>query len=290
MSDTDSVNLPAVSADIAYSESSDAASQIRIFPPSSGRKMEAPRRERHAMQVFDCRPIADELKMDVAGFELHTRPTEFDDFFAPEQVKQRYYPEVVSLLKRDLGALEVFVFDHNVRSFPRAARKEVGVREPVEGAHNDYTLTSGPKRIEEILEENDARHLLGNRAALINVWRPLVGPIQDHPLAVCDARSTKLEDFIATQIQHFQEGDLETPAHVGEVFSFQHNPQHRWYYASDMQPDEVIFLKCFDTALDGRARYTGHTGFRNPECPEDFVARESIEARTVVVFDEARTD
>lgn len=242
------------------------------------------------MQVFDCRPIADELKMDVAGFELHTRPTEFDDFFAPEQVKQRYYPEVVSLLKRDLGALEVFVFDHNVRSFPRAARKEVGVREPVEGAHNDYTLTSGPKRIEEILEENDARHLLGNRAALINVWRPLVGPIQDHPLAVCDARSTKLEDFIATQIQHFQEGDLETPAHVGEVFSFQHNPQHRWYYASDMQPDEVIFLKCFDTALDGRARYTGHTGFRNPECPEDFVARESIEARTVVVFDEARTD
>ena len=187
-------------------------------------------------------------------------------------------------------SLEVFVFDHNVRSRPRAAAKQMGVRKPVDGAHNDYTLTSGPKRIAEILEDNGASHLLGKRAALINVWRPLVGPVQDHPLAICDARSTRLDDFIATQIQHFQEGNLETPAHTGEVFSFQYSPQHRWYYAPDMQPDEVIFLKCYDTAQDGRARYTGHTGFRNPECPEEFVPRESIEARTVVVFDEDRGD
>ena len=60
--------------------------------------------------------------------------------------------------------------------------------------------------------------------------------------------------------------------------------------ARSAQPDEVIFLKCYDTALDGRARYTGHTGFRNPECPADFVPRESIEARTVVVYDEARAE
>lgn len=289
MSQTPTSDLPALSAEIAYTQPSDAAARIRIFPPSSGRKMEAPKSEKLTVEIFDCRPVAGELRMDVEGFELHHRPTAFDDFFAPDQVKQQYYPEVVSMLKRDLGALEVFVFDHNVRSRPRAERKQIGVRRPVEGAHNDYTLTSGPKRIDEILQENNADHLAGKRAALINVWRPLVGPIQDHPLAICDARSTQLDDFIATQIQHFQEDDLEKPAHVGEVFSFQYNPQHRWYYASDMQPDEVIFLKCFDTVLDGRARYTGHTGFRNPQCPADFVARESIEARTVVVFDEARS-
>lgn len=290
MSHTDGSKLHAVSAEMAYTVPSSAAARIRVFPPNSGRKMEIPKREKRAVRVFDCRPIADELKMDVAGFELHTLPTTFDDFFAPERVIQQYYPEVVSLLKRQLGALEVFVFDHNVRSHPRAARKEIGVREPVEGAHNDYTLASGPKRIEDILKENNATHLLDNRAALINVWRPLVGPIQDHPLAICDARSTRLEDFIATEIHHFQEDNLETPAHVGEVFSFQYSPRHLWYYVSDMQPDEVIFLKCFDTALDGRARYTGHTGFRNPECPANFVARESIEARTVAVFDELRAE
>ncbi len=290
MTRPDVSKLPAVTAEMAYSVPADGSARIRVFPPASGRKTETPAREKRTVSVFDCRPIADDLKMDVAGFELHTQPTPFGDYFTPEQVKQHYYPEIVALLKSKLGAEDVFVFDHNVRSHVRAKRKEIGVREPVEGAHNDYTLASGPKRIEDILRENDASHLLANRAALINVWRPIVGPVQDHPLAICDARSTNLDDFIATEIQHFQEGNLETPAHTGEVFSFVHNPAHCWYYASEMRPDEVIFLKCFDTALDGRARYTGHTGFRNPECPEDFVARESIEARTVVVFPELRAE
>ena len=35
-----------------------------------------------------------------------------------------------------------------------------------------------------------------------------------------------------------------------------------------------------------RARFLPHTGFRNPACPPQFVPRESIEARTLVVFDE----
>ena len=170
-------------AEIAYTSPSDV-SRIRIFPPSSGRKMEAPESEKRKVHIFDCRPVAGQLQMDVQGFELHSRPTDFSGFFAPEQVRERYYPEVAALLKRDLGALDVFVFDHNVRSRPRAAAKQAGVRKPVDGAHNDYTLNSGPKRIEEILRESNAEHLLGNRAALINVWRPLIGPVQDHPLAI----------------------------------------------------------------------------------------------------------
>jgi len=38
--------------------------------------------------------------------------------------------------------------------------------------------------------------------------------------------------------------------------------------------------------MDGRARFMPHTGFNNPECPPEFVPRESIEARTLVVFEE----
>jgi hypothetical protein len=155
---------------------------------------------------------------------------------------------------------------------------------PVEGAHNDYTLSSGPRRIREVLEENDALKLIDHRAALINLWRPIVGPVQDHPLAICHARTTKIEDFIPTTIQHFLEDDLETPHLTGEIYSFRHNDDHRWFAVSDMQPDEVILLKCYDTADDGRAIFTGHTGFRNPDCPPGFKPRESIEVRTVVVF------
>lgn len=42
----------------------------------------------------------------------------------------------------------------------------------------------------------------------------------------------------------------------------------------------------YDSRADGRARFMPHTGFVNPACPSEFVPRESIEARTLVVFDE----
>ena len=284
VSATSTATLDHVVASLAYREEPDGPPLIRVFPPSSGRETESLRREWHNMPVYDCRPIAGDLDLDTAGFQLLTRPSAFSDFLDPERVRAEYYPEVAALLKHAIGALEVFVFDHNVRSQARADRKEEGIREPVEGAHNDYTESSGPRRIREVLEDNDAGHLQGHRAALINVWRPLIGPVQDHPLAICDARTTLVDDFMPTAIHHFTEGNLDTPSLIGEVSSFRHNPDHRWYYVSDMQPEEVVFLKCFDLADDGRARWTGHTGFRNPACPAEFVPRESIEARTVAVF------
>lgn len=284
MTDINETELAHVVTGMSYTVSMEGPAKIRVFPPASGRKMESPPSERVSVPVYDCRPIARELTLDDAGFELRAHRTGFRDYYDPDRVRASYYPEVVQLLKDATGAEEVFVFDHNVRNEPRSTRKEHGVRQPVDGAHNDYTLSSGPRRIREILADNDAGHLEGRRAALINVWRPIVGPVQDHPLAVCHARTTKLEDFIPTEIQHFLEHDLEKPHLTGEVYSFRHSPEHRWYYVSDMQPDEVMLLKCFDTATDGRACFTGHTGFRNPDCPPDFTPRESIEARTVVVF------
>ena len=47
---------------------------------------------------------------------------------------------------------------------------------------------------------------------------------------------------------------------------------------------EVILLKCYDSADDGRACFTGHTGFLNPNLPKTFTPRESIEARTLWYF------
>jgi hypothetical protein len=276
--------LEHVMAEMAYTAPPDGPARVRVFPPSSGRETESPRRERIAVPVYDCRPIADELTLDEAGFQLLTHRSGFTDFYDSERVVKDYYPESVALIKQATGALEVFIFDHNVRNQARCDNGESGVRLPVDGAHNDYTLSSGPRRIREILAQNDALDLAGKRAALINLWRPIVGPVQDQPLAVCHARATTLEDFIPTEIQHFLEHDLETPHLTGEIYSFQHSPAHRWFWVSDMQPEEALMLKCFDNADDGRAIFTGHTGFKNPTCPSEFTPRESIELRTVVVF------
>ena len=276
--------LDYVTAELAYTMAQDAPARVRVFPPASGREIERPPRERLATPIYDCRPIIRELSLDEAGFEVRSQPASFSEFYNPERVKAAYYPQVEALLKAATGALHVLVFDHNVRNQPRADRGQDGVREPVDGAHNDYTVSSGPRRVREILEDNGLSQLASHRAALINVWRPIVGPVQDQPLAVCDARSATLDDFIPTEIEHFLEHDLDKPHLTGQIYSFQHNPAHRWFYVSNMQPDEVMLLKCYDSAGDGRACFTGHTGFLNPQCPADFTPRESIEARTAVIF------
>ena len=97
----------------------------------------------------------------------------------------------------------------------------------------------------------------------------------DSPLALRDARSFSTDDLIAS--------DLVYPKLRGETSSVEYKPGHRWYYFSDMQPDEALLIRVHDSADDGRARLSFHTSFDNPLAP-DAPPRESIEVRTLVFF------
>lgn len=41
-----------------------------------------------------------------------------------------------------------------------------------------------------------------------------------------------------------------------------------------MQRDEALFIKCFDSAEDGRARVAAHTGFDDPTTPSNAPPRD----------------
>jgi hypothetical protein len=277
---------PELSAPLNYLAPGNGPARIRIFPPASGLASMRPPAQRHIVPMRDMRADADEFLLEECGFALHTSPTAFADFYDEAAVQARYLPEVEATMHFLTGALAVVAFDHTLRSSARGARGEAGVRLPAEQVHNDYTERSGPKRKREILEAAGRMDLMDRHYAFINLWRPIVGPVRDNPLAMCDVRSVHPDDFVVTEIQHFGESDLATPRHTGEIYSVFYRPSHRWFYVSEMQPEEVLLLKCYDSRLDGRARFMPHTGFQNPACPEDFVPRESIEVRTVVVFDE----
>jgi len=227
--------------------------------------------------------MAKQLRLDREGFVLLTQDCDIGDFLDEQVVTTHYYQQTEALLKEVTGALAVVAFDHNVRSAVGAPKGQAGVRAPVDAVHDDYTEKSGEKRVRELLEDRGQTALLHHRAALINVWRPIRGPVLDVPLAVCDARSASSEDFVETDIDHFAENDLSRPSHSGQIYSVRYNPGHRWYYAKDMQPNEVWVFKGYDS-LAGVARFTPHTGFNNPDCPPKFLPRESIEVRTVVVY------
>jgi len=197
------------------------------------------------------------------------------NFYDETEVREVYYPEVERLLKEVTGAVKVVIFDHIVRNAAQSRPGENNVREPAKIVHNDYSFKSAPRRVRDHVPE-EADELLQHRFVEINVWRPVRGPVQESPLALCDARSLTSQDTVPT--------DLVYPHRVGETYSFTYNPNHQWFYFPQMQRNEAILLKCYDSKEDGRARFTAHTSFADPTSPPDAPARESIEVRALVFF------
>jgi hypothetical protein len=230
---------------------------------------------KHVMSILNGRAVNERLTLDDQGFALVRHPTGVVNFYDEAEVRAVYYPEVERLVKQATGAVRVLVFDHNVRCGPMAKEGLNGAREPVRFAHNDYTAKSGPQRVRD-LTGDEAEALLKNRVVFINVWRPIRGPVEEAPLAVCDAQSMRLADFVPT--------DLKYRDRTGEVYSVAFNPEHRWFYFPRMEGDEALLLKCYDSSVDGRARWTAHTAFDDPTSPPAAAPRQSIEARTIAFF------
>src|ERR1700694_4529213 len=223
----------------------------------------------HEVTIEDARGRASEFTLDRNGFALVKAPTAVADFYSPDEIERVYYPEVERLLRDALGASRVFVFDHNVRN---AARP--GLAMPSRQVHNDHTVNSAPRRVRDHLGA-DAEELLKHRFGIVNVWRPIRGPVVDSPLALCDARSFTNDDLIASDLVY---------KHVrGETSRVEFKPEHRWYYFAEKQRDEVLLIRVHDSKDDGRARLSFHTSFENP-LAEGAPPRESIEVRTLVFF------
>jgi hypothetical protein len=224
--------------------------------------------------VRDARPIASEIRLDWHGFALVEHRSAVRDFYDDDEVKRVYYPEVEHLLKRATGASRIFIFDHTTRRrIPGSDGRRDGVRQPVSRVHVDHTAKSGPQRVRDLLTD-EASTLLQGRVQIINVWRPIRGPLLDAPLAVCDARSVEREDLVPS--------DLIYQHRIGETYSVTYRPSHRWYYFRNMSAVEALLLKCYDSKTDGRARFAPHTAFTDPATPVDATPRESIEIRALV--------
>jgi hypothetical protein len=272
-------SLPQVTGEVVYLAKTPEKPHVYTYDPPDGVAKTNILPEAHTVPIFDMRPVADGLTLDLQGFALVDAPTSVTDFYDEAQLAATYYPEAVDLVKRATGANRVVVFDHTIR------RREQGVedrapgtpRQPVTRIHGDYTEVSGPQRVRDLMGA-EADELLNRRFAIVNVWRPIRGPLFDAPLAVCDATSVAEGDLVPQ--------DLVYRDRKGEIYGLTFNPAHRWYYAPAMRADEALLLKCFDSEKDGRARFMPHTSFADPNAPVNPLPRESIELRTLVFFDD----
>ncbi len=244
--------------------------------PEMAHKEIPPQYRLHEMAIRNGRPIRDTFKLDTHGFVFADHHTQVKDFTSEDERKRIYDREVAELIKLHSGASEVLVFDHTLRTSDEQAQQTMGARPTVRGVHNDYTETSAPRRLREIVGDAEAERRLGKRWAIIQVWRPIRRKVLVDPLALCDGRTIPQKGFILVQRRYKDR--------TGEVYHISHNPEHVWFYFPEMERSEALVFKVFDT--DARTtRFTAHTAFDDPNTPADAWPRESIETRTFAFWD-----
>jgi hypothetical protein len=229
----------------------------------------------HRVSIRNARRAGREFALDRDGFRFVHHPTRVEDFFDEAEIRRVYYPEMEALVKAESGALRVVVFDHTLRTADEELRESRKIREVVRRVHNDYTEWSAPQRVRDLLPE-EADELLRRRFAIVQVWRPIRHPVESFPLAICDARSISTNDLVVSERRY--------PGRVGQTYAVTYSPRHRWYWLPRMRRDEALVFKVFDSARDGRARWSAHTAFEDPTSPPNARPRESIEIRTLAFF------
>jgi hypothetical protein len=245
--------------------------------PEMEHKAVPPQYRQYEMTVRNGRPLHETFAFDMHGFVFIDHRTQVKDFTDEAERARVYDLEVQALIKKHSGASEVRVFDHTIRVSDEEMQKAVDARPTVKSVHNDYTEASAPRRLREIVGDEEAERRLKKRWAIIQVWRPIRGKVLIDPLGICDGRSIPQQGFIRVERRY--------KYRTGEVYHIAHNPSHQWFYFPQMERDEALVFKVFDSDANKPSRFTAHSAFDDPATPADAPPRESIETRTFAFFD-----
>jgi hypothetical protein len=272
---SDLLEAGVVEAELNYLKPMTEPAYVLAYEPPEGQPTTNQVRQAIQAPIHNLRPIADRFTLDTAGFafvhhESHVLPLDSE-----EKIIGAYYQEAAELLRSVTGATRVHIYDHTMRRrITGSVDRRVGIpRQPVLRVHVDQTDLSGPQRFRDLLGD-EAEDWLRGRVQIVNVWRPLRSPVEENPLAVCDGSTVAPQDLVPSTLIY--------PDRRGETYAITWRPEHRWYYAPQMRTDEVLLLKCYDSARDGRVRYAPHTAFADPTTPPDAAPRESIELRALL--------
>ncbi|THH38654.1 hypothetical protein E4Z66_03535 [Aliishimia ponticola] len=216
-------------------------------------------------------PLHDERDSDTKaefatdGFAFAHVPTAVTDFDW-DGWQAAYDSELTTLLRREIGASDVIIFDHTLRvDDPTATRR------PARNVHSDYSPEGAKQRLVDILGPATAAEWAAGHYAFVNVWRPVDNPINSAPLGFVRPASVASRDWI--------EIDLIYPDRTGQILGLAANPAHDWVYRSRMTPDEVVFFNIYDK--QGHP-FVGHSAVDLVEDPAITTCRKSIESRTLV--------
>ena len=272
-------NDHAVRSKFNYTIDDGKVPEVFFYEPPPGTVVNLPGNDPQEMRITDGWAKAESFSLDRHGFALGEFRHDFDAFDDDSAVRNHFYDPVAEFVRTMVGARRVIIFDHTIRSKinekQQNAEHTTTQRAPVMIVHCDYTPDSGPLRVRQVLPD-EADALLRRRVAFYNFWKPLKRRVEEKPLAVCDVTSASPEDMIRMKLRYRER--------TGEIFVMRHSSAHHWWYFPHMTPENVLLLKTYESEVDGRARFLGHSAFDDPTTLPDAPVRESIEIRTMAFF------
>jgi|SRR5690242_3491863 len=183
------------------------------------------------------------------------------------------------------GAPTAFVFNHVVRAHSSISDKGKldahGRWQGIPSGHPHVDYCGEPASLEGTKQElNLPPHISSlfdksSRYAYLGAWRPLETVHKD-PLAVCDATTVPDSDY-RLRLREFGSG-VKSGNYV--MCHAKAEQQHRWYYMSEMTPEELVVFKGYDSDQSQPGWRCPHTAFKLPDCEHES-SRKSIEARIV---------
>ncbi|KAH9938965.1 uncharacterized protein BXZ73DRAFT_99642 [Epithele typhae] len=236
--------------------------------------------------IHDLRTAPEQPTLDKAGFAWEAVPYANLQNGGPGKWEDEYAEAMAEWMKGYSRARACVPINYQIRRRTDGASagnnyKGIDVqdgKQPVSAVHVDINRERATKRVLDAYKDRNAvpaDYKDGNRVAIINVWRPLRGPVIDAPLAMCDARSWRKEDIIRTTDQY------------GGGYFLRLNKNMKWFFVRDQMPDELLIFRQYDSSLvpeEGNMHCGAHTAFIDKEREHLGLPRESIEVRLALIY------
>ncbi len=227
--------------------------------------------EPHDVVIRDLRGAESAMTLERNGFTVVRSPTACRDLTNDEAILSILYPEAVALVKALTGAPHAAAYGHVVRNRrPDAPRNARG---PALNAHVDNDFATSRQTAARLAPAEAREACVNGRFILMNLWRPIL-PVLRNPLAVVDASTVQRRNLHLVKLLSSRSG-----AQDPHGYNLSYSAEQRWYYLSNMRPDEVLLFKQCDARPDA-VQWAAHTSFDDPTTPADAAERQSIEIRT----------
>ncbi|KAI0902852.1 putative 7 alpha-cephem-methoxylase [Ustulina deusta] len=207
--------------------------------------------------IHDVRGREHEFNLDDHGFAFARQELPVKNL-TEENILSEYLPSLEGMIRKLLGQdCEIIWFDWRARSsdkgrtdFPEGTKVSLENRmitlAPIRAVHVDQTPAATIDRVYRHVGGDRADELLKKRFRIINVWRPLEGPVENFPLTFCDGSSVPHEQLV--------EVDVVRQSFPGESYYPLESKGYKWHFLNQQRPDEVLFMKMNDSDTTVKAQ------------------------------------